>query len=119
MKFTRREFGGLAVGAIAGGLVSEAAQGAAAVPAMPPGAYLVKAELQGFRTAQNSWYKSDVGRSGLRWTVVGAATVGLVIGIVLVLKKGKERSTVRGQRSKARCKVRRGVTCRPCRRVMV
>jgi len=38
MKFTRREFGGLAVGAIAGGLASETAQGAAGVPAMPPGA---------------------------------------------------------------------------------
>jgi len=37
MKLTRREFGGLAMGAIAGGLVSETAQGAAA-PALPAGA---------------------------------------------------------------------------------
>jgi predicted TIM-barrel fold metal-dependent hydrolase len=37
MKLTRREFGGLAIGAIAGGLVSETARGAA-VPALPAGA---------------------------------------------------------------------------------
>ena len=38
--------------------------GAFAFPAMPPGSYLVKAELQGFRTAQNSveltWRKRSV-----------------------------------------------------------
>jgi predicted TIM-barrel fold metal-dependent hydrolase len=38
MKLTRREFGGLAMGAIAGGLMSETANAAAAVSALPAGA---------------------------------------------------------------------------------
>lgn len=38
MKLTRREFGGLTMGAIAGGLMSETANAAAAVSAMPAGA---------------------------------------------------------------------------------
>ena len=38
MKFTRREFGAFTMGAIAGGLMSETAHAAAAVPALPAGA---------------------------------------------------------------------------------
>ena len=38
MRFTRREFGGLTMGALAGGLMSETANAAAAVSAMPAGA---------------------------------------------------------------------------------